>query len=131
MTGVDRNWKISYLKLTDQGLARVWELTPSENYWLSHSSAVSFDFPTNNDDDSGEDHDDNDDDSGKENDNNYVDSGKENDDNDDDSGEDYDDDENSDDQLPTHLWAQLLVEPFSTGGGAITENNGSNKFPAT
>ena len=34
-----------------------------------------------------------------------------------------------DDQLPTHLWTQLLVEPFSTGG-AITENRGSNKFPA-
>ena len=46
---------------------------------------------------------------------------------DDDSG---DDDESPADQLPTHLWAQLLVEPFSTGG-AITENKGSNKFPAT
>ena len=34
-----------------------------------------------------------------------------------------------DHQLPTHLWTQLLVEPFSTGG-AITENRGSNKFPA-
>ena len=30
---------------------------------------------------------------------------------DDDSG---DDDESPADQLPTHLWAQLLVEPFST-----------------
>ena len=46
---------------------------------------------------------------------------------DDDSGEDHDDDDDSgeddegaDDQLPTHLWAQLLVEPFSTG----RRNNG-------
>ena len=56
--------------------------------------------PANNDDSAGKNY--HDDDSVKDHANN------------DDSGEDHDDDESPADQPPTHLWAQLLVEPFST-----------------
>ena len=48
------------------------------------------------------------------------DSGEHDDDDDDEDADDDDDDEGADDQLPTHLWAQLLVEPFSAG----RRNNG-------